>query len=245
LDVWNALIAVLTVEKGDKVMFQLDRLVYATNRPEKVDLHLQTERGLPLAASGRSFPGVATRIYPFPGGGFLEVAYIENEKEIAASEEGVAMRDLLKEQGDGFTALVLETDDLDRVKRILEEEGYPVSVTPVQEVTDPTGQTVRFQMLGTYPHLPWFVQYEKPRESRRGYPQAAIIRTTTLTADVHILEKLLEMPATEVKFPDTTAAILPLYNATLRLESADAYGFTYFDPKGLLLEMPLTDDVLQ
>jgi hypothetical protein len=225
-------------------MFQLDRLVYATNHPEQVGLHLQTQHGLTLAASGRSFPGVATRIYPFPGGGFLEVAYIENEAEVAASEEGMAMRELLKEQGDGYTALVLETDDLERVRRVLEEEGYPAAVTPVQEVTDPTGQTVRFQMLGTYPHLPWFVQYDKLRDSPRGYPQAAIIRTTTLTADVSILEKVLGMPATSIHFPDTTAAILPLYNATLRLEAADAYGFCYFDPKGLLLEKPFTNNIL-
>lgn len=220
-------------------MFRFDRLVYATSHPDKVSFHLQTKRGLTLAASGQSVPGVATRIYPFAGGGFLEVAFIENHEDANQSEEGRTMAELLKEEGDRFTAMVLETGDLDRVKRVLEEEKYPVSVTPVQQITDPTGQEIQFQMLGSYPHLPWFVTYDKPRDTPRGYPQAAILRTTTLTADVAILEKIMGIPATAIQYPNTTAAMLPLSNASLRIESAEAYGFAYFDPAGLLLDKPL------
>jgi len=223
-------------------MFQFDRLVFATNHPDQVDLHIRTKRGLTLTASGHSFPGVATRIYPFSGGGFLEVAYIENAEEANKSDEGQAMVELLKEQGDSFTALVLETDDLDRVKRILEEEKYPVTVTPVQHMTDASGKPFQFQMLGTYPHLPWFVMYDKPRDTPRGYPQAAVLRTTTFTADLEILEKIIGMPATTIQYPNTTAAMLPLYNASLRIESAEQYGFSYFDPAGLLLDKPVEEE---
>ncbi|MFY0545118.1 VOC family protein [Brevibacillus sp. H7] len=219
-------------------MFQLDRLVYATKRPDEIALTLKQERGLTLAASGQSFPGVATRIYPFPGGGFLEVTYIEDEAAAVSTESGKALHSFLQENGDGYYAMIVETDDLARVRHILEEEGYPVAVTPVQEVTDPAGDVVSFQMLGTYPHLPWFVQYGKPRQSPAGYPQAAFLRTTTLTADTAIMEKVLGQQATMVEYPDRTAAILPLRNASLRIETADAYGYAYFDPKGVLFENP-------
>jgi hypothetical protein len=220
------------------ILFQLDRLVYATKNPDQISLTLQQERGLTLAASGQSFPGVATRIYPFPGGGFLEVTYVEDEATAGTTEGGEALLHFLAENGDGYYAMMLETDDLTRVRRILEAEGYPVALSPVQQVTDPTGDTVSFQLLGTYPHLPWFVQYGKPRQSPVGFPQAGFIRTTTLTADVAIMEKILDQQATMIEFPDKTAAILPLRNASLRLESADRYGFAYFDPKGVLFENP-------
>lgn len=218
-------------------MFQLDRLVYATNQPKQVDMILQKERGLTLAASGYSFPGIATHIYPFIGGGFIEVTFIEDESEAASSDSGEALQTFLKEnENGGYNALFIETDDLMRVKGILEEEGYPVSLTPVQQVTDPTGDLVSFQMLGTYPHLPWFVQYGQPRQSPQGFPQAVFIRTTTLTADLNILERVLGYQSTMVEFPNKTAAILPLQNATLRLESAEEYGFAYFDPAGILFD---------
>ncbi len=217
-------------------MFQLDRLVYATKHPDQIALTLQQERGLNLAASGQSFPGVATRVYPFTGGGFLEVTYLVDEAAAVANEGGEALHSFLQENGDGYYALIIETDDLARVRRVLEEEGYPVALSPVQEITDPTGDVVSFQMLGTYPHLPWFVQYGKPRQSPAGFPQAAFIRTTTLTADVAIMEKVLGQQATMVEFPDKTAALLPLRNASLRLETADAYGFAYFDPNGVLFD---------
>lgn len=220
-------------------MFQFDRLVFATNHPDAVDMHLRNKRGLTLTASGQSIPGVSTRIYPFPGGGFLEVAFIESLPEALSTDEGKAMAERLDNQGDSFSALVLETIDLDRVKRVLEAEHYPVTVTPVQQILDPQGKALRFQMLGTYPHLPWFVMYDKPRDTPRGYPQAAVIRTTTWTADVEILEKIIGMPATTIQYPHTTAAMLPLYNASLRIESGDEYGFAYFDPSGLLLDKPI------
>lgn len=215
-------------------MFQVDRLVFATTRPDEVDMILQKKRGLTLAASGRSFPGVATRIYPFPGGGFLEVTYIEDESDAVTSEGGEALLTFLKENGDGYYALILETDDLGKVKEALTADDYPVMETPVQEITDPTGQTIRFQMIGTYPHLPWFVQYDKQRESPTGFPQAAFLYTQTLAADVTILEKIFSSQATIVEFPHTTAALFPLYNASLRVEAADEYGFAYFDPAGIL-----------
>jgi hypothetical protein len=217
-------------------LFQLDRLVYATKRPDELHVTLQQERGLTFAASGQSFPGIATRIYPFKGGGFLELTYVEDESQAASTEGGEALQSFLRENGDGYYALILETDDLQRVKRILETEGYPVMLSPVQEVTDPSGDVIHFQMLGTYSHLPWFVQYGKPRQSPTGYPQAAFIRTTTLTADVAIMEKLLDCPATTLQYADRTAAVLFMKNATLRLESADEYGFAYFDPAGVLFE---------
>jgi len=216
-------------------MFLLDRLVYTTSQPDEVDAQLR-KRGYTLAASGQSFPGVATRIYPFPGGGFLEVAYITDETLARSNEGGQSVHTFLQEHTGGFTTLVLETDDLERVSRILQAEDYPVAVTPVQEVTDPSGETIRFQMLGTFPHLPWFIRYEKPHVATVGFPQAAIIRTTTFTADVQILEKILDRQATTVNYPNTTAAVLPLGNATLRVESANAYGFGYFEPAGLLLD---------
>jgi hypothetical protein len=217
-------------------MFQLDRLIYATTRPDKADFILRKERGLQLTASGRSFPGVATHIYPFPGGGFLEVTYIEDESQIASSEGGEAFHTFLKENGDDYYALILETDDLARVKQILEEEGYPAMVTPVQQVTDPAGEVITFQMLGSAAHLPWFVQYNKPRQTPAAFPQAAIIYTTTLNADVSLLEKVLGTRAATMQFPRTTAAVMPLGNASLRVESADKCGFAYLDRAGILFE---------
>ncbi|WP_240436201.1 hypothetical protein [Brevibacillus laterosporus] len=92
------------------------------------------------------------------------------------------------------------------------------------------------RMLGTYEHLPWFVQYEKPTTPRPGYPQAAIIRTASLVADVHLLEKLVGFSATMGQYLDMKTGFLPLANASLRFESADSYGFSYFEPKGLLLD---------
>jgi len=225
-------------QRGEMILFQLDRLVYATKHPDQIALTLQKERGMTLAASGQSFPGVATHIYPFPGGGFLEVTYVEDEAQAAATDGGEALLQFLSENGDGYCAMMLETDDLTHVRKVLEEEGYPVMLSPVQQVTDPTGETVSFQMLGTYPHLPWFVQYGKPRTSPAGFPQAAFIRTATLTADVAILEKILGQQATLLEFPDKSAALLPLRNASLRIETADQYGFAYFDPQGVLFEKP-------
>ncbi|MGC5328464.1 VOC family protein [Brevibacillus sp. SYSU BS000544] len=217
-------------------MFQLDRLVYVTSQPEEVHKYLTAERGYSLVATGASFPGVATRIYPFTGGGFLEVAYIENEELVTQTEGGQALKTYLEEHGDGFHTFVLETDELDRVSSTLQAEGYPVQETPVQHIVDPTGETVSFRMVGSFGHLPWFIQYDKRRPSPIGFPHAAIIRTTTLTADVALIEKLVQSPATVINYPNTHAAIIPLTNASLRIESGDEYGFGYLEPKGLLLE---------
>ncbi|MGO0060498.1 VOC family protein [Brevibacillus fluminis] len=217
-------------------MFQLDRLIYATAKPDWLHQFLTEKRGLTLAATGQSFPGISTRTYPFPGGGFLEVAYVTDESKLDLSEGGQELRDFLAENGDGYTSLVLETDDLEHVIRVLQEEQYPVSDSGVHEVADPTGQTVSFRMAGSYPHLPWFIQYDKPRPSASGFPQAAILLTTTLTADSSLLEKILKIGGTQLTFADMHAALFPLANATLRLESADAYSFAYFDPTGILLD---------
>ena len=224
--------------KGAILLFQLDRLVYVTSRPEEVRQILKN-RGYSEVASGTSYPGVATRIYPFTGGGFLEVAFIEDEQIVLTTEGGQALKQSLAENGDGFHTLVLETDDLNHVISVLQAQDYPVQETPVQRVVDPSGETVSFKMAGTYPHLPWFIQYDKPRQSPVGFPQAAIIRTTTLTADVNVLENILRTGATMVNYPNTHAALLPLANASLRIESADEYSFGYLEPQGLLFEKPV------
>ncbi len=216
-------------------MFQLDRLIYATSRPEEVH-HMLKERGYSLAASGTSYPGVATRIYPFTGGGFLEVAYMEDETAALQSEGGQALQQFLKENGEGFYTLIIETDDLEHVASVLQAEGYPVQESPVQRVIDPTGEPVAFKIIGTFPHLPWFIQYDKQRPSPAGFPQAAIIRSTTLTADVTLLEKVFQIPATMVHYSNTHSALFPLLNASLRVESAEEYDFGYLEPQGLLLE---------
>ncbi|WP_139490439.1 VOC family protein [Brevibacillus dissolubilis] len=218
-------------------MFQLDRLVYATKTPEEVDRHLQEERKMVKVASGKSFPGVATNVYPFPGGGFLEVAYIEDESKLTQNEGGLALKQFLDEKEEGYYAMILETDNINHVKNALTEEEYPVQLTGVQEMTDlASGEQVQFQMLGTYPHLPWFVQYSKKRTTPAGFPQAAILRTTTFTADMQLLEKLLGTPATTVNYPNMICAILPLRNASFRIESSEEYGFGYFEPRGVLMD---------
>ncbi|MGE5702404.1 MAG: VOC family protein, partial [Clostridia bacterium] len=200
---------------------------------------LTSERGFSMVATGESFPGISTRIYPFGGGGFLEVAYISDESKIAQSEGGLALQSFLTENGDGYYSFVLETDDYDHVKQVLLEEEYPFSESGVQHVTDPSGQTNTFRMLGTFPHLPWFVQYREPRKNANGFPQAVILRTTTLTADATLLEKIMQTSSTQLNFPNMMAILFPLANATLRLEAADAYSFAYFDTTGILLEKPL------
>ncbi|MGD8189006.1 VOC family protein [Brevibacillus ginsengisoli] len=218
-------------------MFQLDRLVYVTSRPEEVKQSLK-DRGYSEVASGTSYPGVATRIYPFTGGGFLEIAFIEDEQAVLTTEGGQALKQFLTEQGDGFHTLVLETDDLDYVISALQAEDYPVQEIPVQRVVDPSGQTVSFKMVGSYPHLPWFIQYDKPRQSPVGFPHAAIIRSTTLTADVNLLERILRIGPMIVNYPNTHAAVFPLANASLRIEAADDYSFGYLEPQGLLFDQP-------
>lgn len=223
--------------KGAILLFQLDRLVYVTSRPEEVRQTLK-ERGCSEAATGTSYPGVATRVYPFTGGGFLEVAFIEDEKAVLTTEGGQALKQFLAANGDGFHTLVLETDNLNHVISVLQAQDYPVQETPVQQVVDPSGQTVTFKMVGTYPHLPWFIQYDKPRQTPVGFPQAAIIRSTTLTADVNLLENILRTGATMVNYPNTHSALFPLANASLRIESGDDYSFGYLEPQGLLFEQP-------
>ncbi|UFJ43178.1 VOC family protein [Brevibacillus humidisoli] len=215
-------------------MFQLDRLVYVTNHPEERHQQL-TSRGFALAASGLSYPGVSTRTYPLAGGGVLEIAYVSDESLLPQSKGGQALAERLRTRGDGFNALMLETDELDRVKGILKREEYPVVEPPTQEITDPSGETIRFRLIGTFPHLPWFIQYEKPRLTPVGYPQATFIRTTSYTADVAILEKIFGISGMSLQ-SISTAASFPLRNASLRVESADEYGFAYLDPNGILFE---------
>lgn len=217
-------------------MFQIDRLIYATAKPDWLHQFLTGKRGFTLAATGQSFPGISTRTYPFPGGGFLEVAYVSDESKLSLSEEGQEVQTFLRENGDGYTSLVIETADIEHVISVLQEEQYPVSDSGVHEVTDPTGRNVRFRMVGSYPHLPWFIQYDEQRPTATGFPQAAILRTTTLTADTSLLEKILQIGSTQLNFAETHAALFPLANGSLRLESADSYSFAYFDPAGLLLE---------
>ncbi|MCR8986303.1 hypothetical protein NW801_14835 [Brevibacillus laterosporus] len=55
-------------------MFLLDRLIYATNRTDEINRIITQERGYTCIATGQSFPGIATRLYPLASGGFLPLA---------------------------------------------------------------------------------------------------------------------------------------------------------------------------
>lgn len=217
-------------------MFLLDRLIYATNRPDEINQIITQERGYTCIATGQSFPGIATRLYPLAGGGFLEVAYIEDESRVPESESGLALQSFIQKHQEGYYSLVLETDDMNHVETILQQEGYPIHFSGTQQIALPSGEPMMMRMLGTHEHLPWFVQYEKTTVPRPGYPQAAIIRTASLVADVQLLEKLIGFLATLGQYLDMHTGFLPLANASLRLESADANSFSYFEPKGLLLD---------
>ncbi|QOT00967.1 VOC family protein [Brevibacterium sp. JNUCC-42] len=217
-------------------MFLLDRLIYATNRPDEIDRIVTQERGYTCVATGQSFPGIATRLYPLAGGGFLEVAYIEDESRVPESESGLALQTFIQKNQEGYYTLVLETDDINHVEKVLQQEDYPIHFSGTTQVALPSGEQMMMRMIGTYDHLPWFIQNEKSTTPRPGYPQAAIIRTTSLVADVHLLEKLIGFSATMGQYLDMKTGFLPLANASLRFESADSYGFSYFEPKGLLLD---------
>ncbi|WP_232695401.1 VOC family protein [Brevibacillus daliensis] len=217
-------------------MFLLDRLIYATNRPDDIDRILTQEKGYECVAAGNSYPGIATRHYPFPGGGYLEIAYVEDKEKATQTEVGQGLLAFLEEQGEGYYSLLLETADLTHVENVLREENYPIYKTGVHEITTITGEKLRMRMLGTSSHLPWFIEYEKTTQAKPDYAQAAIIRTTTLTADVALLEKLVGVTAIMGTYPGMNTGFLPLANASLRLESADKNGISYFEPKGLLLD---------
>ncbi|GAA4706073.1 VOC family protein [Brevibacillus fulvus] len=212
-------------------MIQLDRLVYATTKPDEVDSFLRRERGLSVAATGTSFPGVATRIYPLPGGGFLEVTSIEDQSQIAASEGGSALQQFLAEKGAGYYSLILETDRLVHVKKTLKSNFYPTYVTTPQEAVDPTGQTIRFQMVGSAAHLPWFVQYNQPRVSPESeQEQGVILYSPFWQADTNLLEKIFGQK------PDrsSSAVSFRMSNGCFRVVQAAEESFAYFDKNGIL-----------
>lgn len=217
-------------------MIQLDRVIYATSCPDEVDKVLTDEHCLQLIATGASFPGIGTRIYELPGGGTFEIAHIMDETKVETTEQGLAFLNHLKEHGDSYYGMVLEAFDLMGVRNILEAEGYPVEVTPVHEMVDQNGENMMFQMLGSSPHLPWFIRYDKPRQHKRGFPQAGIIRTASFASDVSLMEKILDNPALKGALPTMHTATIGLLNGTLRLESSDDYGFSYLAPTGLILD---------
>lgn len=217
------------------MIFQLDRLVYATVRPDEID-QLVRERGLQPAAPDEQQNGLLSRLYGLPGGGMLEVISVADETAAKATEAGRAFCQSLQETGDRYTALYLETDHIDRVHGILKAEGYPVYEFAVYDRKNATGQAESYRLLRTFDHLPVFIQYDRPKTYQTGYPQAAFLRTVTLEADTTLMEQLMERNAVRLSFSDRNASVLPLTNATLRLESAEAYGFAFFDPHGVWFE---------